>query len=321
LALIFFTPVIAWNAANDWASFYFQTIGRHSSEFHFGLHELVGSVLLLLTPTGMLSVAAVWLRRKRVRPALSDDLRRSAFRLLVCLTLVPLAVFFIFSLFRLSKLNWTGPVWLAMLPFVALFTRPAGDRSDAGSNPKPFFPRLWPATTAIVLVFYGAVLHYVVLGLPGVPYPHNMPGIGRRDLAQQIFEVAMAETQPNELPPLVVCWDAQRMAGWLAYYLDRASSASSQSRKQHLTVQATGPHFFGDLSQMFAYWYPLEIFKGRQLLFVSPSRGPLNYLRVLARATPLGRTQKIVARNHGKIAGTYFYRLFRAGDALPAPDP
>ena len=111
------------------------------------------------------------------------------------------------------------------------------------------------------------------------------------------------------------------MAGWLAYYLDRASLTISHGDHPQPALTATGPHYFGDESQMFAYWYPPETFKGQRLLFVSPSRGPLNYLRVLARATPLGRTQKIVARHHGKVAGTYFYRLFQADGAAIDPSP
>jgi dolichol-phosphate mannosyltransferase len=312
LALVIFSPVIAWNAANGWASFYFQGIGRHGAGFNFGLQDLIGSTLLLLTPTGLLSVAGILLCRKRVLPELAAGTRREAFRLLVCLTFVPLAVFFGFSLFRMSKLNWTGPIWLGVLPLLALFTQPVGPAAPTGQPPKPFFARLWPATTATVLVLYGALLHYLVLGLPGVPYPHNLLGIGKRDLARQISEAAKKVEAQDGQRPLVVCWKAERMAGWMAYYLSRASQDTPIGAVSEAALTTTGPHLFGDEDRMFSYWHPAEIFRGRLFLFVAPERAPLNFHRVLARATPLGRTQKIVVRNHGEVAGTYFYRLFRA---------
>jgi dolichol-phosphate mannosyltransferase len=121
LALALFTPVIVWNAGNEWASFAFQGTRRLAKEAQFGLHTLVLSGLLLLTPLGLLgALRTLVARRSPLDAQLQDtdpDGRRKLFAM--CFTLLPLGVFVLFSLFHVPKFNWTGPVWLAALPLLA----------------------------------------------------------------------------------------------------------------------------------------------------------------------------------------------------------
>ena len=58
IALIIFSPVILWNYQHGWASFLFQTQHRMASAFRFSTPELLGAILLLLTPTGLIAVWA-----------------------------------------------------------------------------------------------------------------------------------------------------------------------------------------------------------------------------------------------------------------------
>ncbi len=58
LAAAIFSPVILWNAEHDWASFAFQTSRRIAEASKFALHKLIASALVLITPTGVLAVAA-----------------------------------------------------------------------------------------------------------------------------------------------------------------------------------------------------------------------------------------------------------------------
>ena len=118
-----FSPVVIWNFLNDWASFSFQGQQRLEQPMHFSLPILMGSILLLLTPVGLVAASRTlfarsgpdgsWLADRR--NWLAD--RRNAF--MAIYTLVPLSVFIFFSLFHEVKLNWTGPVWLAILPALA----------------------------------------------------------------------------------------------------------------------------------------------------------------------------------------------------------
>ena len=59
LALALFSPVLVWNAQHGWASFVFQTSRRVAEAPQFALHKLIGSMVVLLTPTGLLAVAGI----------------------------------------------------------------------------------------------------------------------------------------------------------------------------------------------------------------------------------------------------------------------
>ena len=139
-----FSPVVIWNFLNDWASFSFQGQQRLEQPMHFSLPILLGSILLLLTPVGLVAASRTlfarsgpdgsWLADRR--NWLAD--RRNAF--MAIYTLVPLSVFIFFSLFHEVKLNWTGPVWLAILPALAAKLRGARPNSGIiGRGGEPLF--------------------------------------------------------------------------------------------------------------------------------------------------------------------------------------
>ena len=100
--------------AHHWASFAFQSTGRLHESRRFALPALLGSILLLLTPVGMV-LAVQSLRPRRDEPPPEARRRRFA----QVFTLVPLLVFVVFSVVHRVKLNWTGPLWLVVVPPIA----------------------------------------------------------------------------------------------------------------------------------------------------------------------------------------------------------
>ncbi len=68
------------------------------------------------------------------------------------------------------KLNWTGPLWLATIPFVAqsiqLYTvkTKAEIKTRLGRVVLPS----WQITFISLILIYGAALHYIGIGIPGV---------------------------------------------------------------------------------------------------------------------------------------------------------
>jgi dolichol-phosphate mannosyltransferase len=102
IAAVIFSPVVIWNLLNDWASFSFQGEQRLEKPMHFSLPMLMGSIVVMLTPVGLVAASrtlvarssgpdANWLADRR--SWLAD--RRNAF--IATYTLVPLSVFVGFS--------------------------------------------------------------------------------------------------------------------------------------------------------------------------------------------------------------------------------
>ncbi|MCH8924065.1 MAG: glycosyltransferase family 39 protein, partial [Planctomycetes bacterium] len=192
-SLAIFSPVIIWNALNDWVSFKFQGLRRLEGGGGFELFELIGNAAVLLTPVGFFGVLIAMLPARfggtrfvggdsRRRPANGDDsdgddpnsrmdrrrespptnaIRQRRFSLIF--TLTPLAVFVVQSLQNPTKFNWTGPVWLAALPLLAIdMTAVAG---EVRGRLKTVGRALWKPTLLAMPVFYAAAMYVIAVGL------------------------------------------------------------------------------------------------------------------------------------------------------------
>jgi len=257
LALFLFLPVIVWNAKHGWASFIFQGPRRFQDSLDFTLPALLGSVLVLLAPTGAAAAfAAGWSTAgsKAEREGVGRALGRRGRLFIALFTVLPFLFFLAFSLGRNAKLNWTGPLWLAIIPLMAWQMAPA-----EGGRPGRLvrsLQRAWPFTVAATMLFFGAFLHFWVLGLPGLPYPKVADFsviTGWRDLAQKI-ELVEKETEiSTEVKPWVVGMDKNNIASELAFY--RHNPGQEEARKEALS-HTLGRSIFGMDSLMFGYCFP-----------------------------------------------------------------
>ena len=233
MAGLLFLPVIVWNARHEWASFVFQGPRRVTGNFDFSLPELLGSLIVLLTPTGVMAIVAIALNRKSI---LSDLIQIHGtgggrrYHLLMLMAGIPFAVFLFFSLFRQTKLIWTGPVWLALLPLMAWLM---STHEGMGKVRLPVFGRRpWKMTVIVLALLYGALLHYMAIGLPGVPYPVNRVGFGWREISAQIEQLVNDIEANTGERPFVVGMDKDHINSWLAFYRGRTNPAFKRSSHQ-----------------------------------------------------------------------------------------
>jgi dolichol-phosphate mannosyltransferase len=166
LALLLFSPVIIWNSEHEWASFLFQSARRIGTNYEFSVHVLIMQMLVMLTPTGLFAALLVFLPRICTRiagPALSD---RNCLFMWVFIG-VPLTVFLGYSMSHSmsAHLFWNGPVWLATLPTVAWLMVKTNDQHAILAR----LQAAWKPTIVVTVLLYATTLHYLVLGLPGVP--------------------------------------------------------------------------------------------------------------------------------------------------------
>lgn len=110
-----FTPVIYWNATHEWVSFVFQSSRRFEATSSLNIHNLLGLVVLFITPLGMLGL---WDLVKRTNTNM--DMSNTSKRFLQVYTLIPLGFFIVFSLNHEVNFNWIGPLFLAFIPWIAL---------------------------------------------------------------------------------------------------------------------------------------------------------------------------------------------------------
>jgi dolichol-phosphate mannosyltransferase len=294
LALAIFSPVIIWNSQHAWASFAFQTSRRLAEMPQFALHKLIGSMIVLLTPTGLLAViAALWSRHNSTETSASR--RRRLFNLAV---LLPIAVFIAFSLRHEVKLDWTGAPWTAALPAMALMMV----NPDVAGRLAKWARAAWMPTMLVVLLIYGAGLQYLVLGQPGAGYDRHIEVIpvGWRDLSAHIVAAANANRQETGTAPLIVGMDRYAIASELAFYGGARSAAGLATANSHL---------FGGMGLMYAQWLPPKLQDGRNLLLVAWTAAELDNEYIRARVERLGPIEDDALMRDGILIRHYYHRM------------
>jgi dolichol-phosphate mannosyltransferase len=296
-ALAVFSPVIVWNARHDWASFAFQTSRRLAEAPQFALHKLIASALVLITPTGVVAVAAALLRGDS---GVDDDPQAMRRRLFMSLAiLVPLSVFVAFSLRHEVKLDWTGAMWTAALPALGC-SMIAARLNVRGLG--AWIRSAWAPTIVTMLLIYGAGLHYLVLGLPGVGYGKHIElvPVGWRDLTRHVLHAADDYRKETGSDVLIVGMDRYAIASEVAFY---------GRRQLHSTVETMNSYLFDGMSLMYGRWTPPESQQHRNLLLVAFSAGELQGPEIESHVKRLGPIEDMVLMQDGSVIRHYYYRL------------
>jgi dolichol-phosphate mannosyltransferase len=259
--------------------------------------------VVLLTPVGLVAASrtlfarssgpgASWLADRR--SWLAD--RRNAF--IAIYTLVPLSVFVAFSLFHEVKLNWTGPVWLAILPALAgrlVAQEPTGSSAKVSR-------RSWLATVAVALLIYGAALHYLVLGLPGIAPSTSLMAIpiGWKEFGAEVEKIATDIENATGKEPLRVGMDRYFLSSEIAFY----------DPDQDAVPHTAGRSLFGLDSLMYERWIPPAVAKGRDILLVSRrSGGRIAAESLSARFRTLGPIQEHIVHKGAIPVGRFYWRI------------
>jgi dolichol-phosphate mannosyltransferase len=298
LAAVIFSPVLIWNAQHDWASFAFQTSRRLADVPRFTLHRLIASMLILLTPTGVLAIAAFLFTRNPGEATLNSDGGRW-WRLMTLSILLPLAVFAAFSLRHEVKLDWTGAPMTAALPLLGYSVVALGGRIGAFARR---IQAAWTPTIVLMLLIYGAGLHYLVLGLPGLGFGKHIElvPVGWRDLSAHITETAAEYRRKSGNDALIVGMDRYAIASEIAFYGGARLPSGLETANSHL---------FGGMGLMYGRWVPSGSQEHRNLLLVAFDPHELEGQEIAAHVQGFGPIEDDVLTHDGKVVRHYYHRL------------
>jgi dolichol-phosphate mannosyltransferase len=331
VSLAVFSPVILWNAQHEWASFVFQTSRRLAEAPKFALHKLIATVLVLITPTGALAVAAAFTHAPPAagsgnggtdtrtgssadtRPGVGTDFdpggQASRARLFIQMAiLIPVATFVVFSLRHEIKLDWTGAPWTAALPLMGAGMAAAG----AASGLRAWVRAAWLPTVIVMLLIYGAGLHYLVLGFPGLGYGGRIEllPVGWQQLGSRIEQIAAQVRGQTGREPLIVGMDRYAVASEIAFY-GRGREAAA--------VETSSAHLFAGIGLMYERWTPPTMQEGRTLLLVALDPGELGGKAVESRCESLGPVEDEVLTKNGHVVRHYYHRLAYNYHSIPRP--
>ena len=213
-------------------------------------------------------------------------------------TLVPLAVLAAASLRAETKIHWTGPIWLAVLPVLAATM----SRPGLGDGPLDrLLARSWvPVVHGLMLVYAYGLFYYPVWGVAGVRAHHHYVQMGWRDLRRQVQGIEEDVLRETGRRPAVVGLDKHNTADEMAFYDPRGDGARDTASR-HL--------FYDENALMYEYWFPRDAFAGHDLIVVARRRNDVEDPRVAAAATRLGPVHALTAQKGGVPVGTYYARV------------
>ena len=291
-AFLLFSPVLIWNYDNQWASFAFQSADRISKPFEFSLHMLLVHVLAVLTPAGIIAGAAfllplhsAWFRHLRAQLLPERELDR---RFMLVFTLIPLCVFAFFSLTHEVKVNWTGPVFLSLLPVLG--------RSVS------VLRKTWLWTAALLLIFYAVFLQYISSGFPHVPYPRGAyKFFTGNEIASRVMEIERKVADSSGNSPVVVGMDKHYLASQLGFYRAKLSGGQAE--------ETAGRSLFGLPSLMYHFWSRPGDFVGRNMLLISKTAGDIDSSLLAPHFKSIGSVEEIINTKNGFMVGRLYYRV------------
>jgi dolichol-phosphate mannosyltransferase len=293
-ATALFSPVVAWNAAHGWLSFEFQGSRRWlSDDVVFSAPTLLLFIAIVLGPVGLLLAATSTARLTRLLAA--RRLCRSE-TFLAVFTFVPLAVFIAFSQFHAVKLNWTGPIWLALLPLMARMIETA--LRSASMTKVATAAQVLAIGTVLV---FSVLLHYLALGLPLVGYPKGLRAIpiAFEEFVSAAEEVKARVAATTDGRPLLVGMDKYNVASELGFY------GRGRTRLDDITSR----NLFGDSGLMFEHWRSAQALSGRVVIMVGLKEDSLSGQGLANWFEEIGPIEQRTIYKGGTEAGRFFYRI------------
>ncbi len=299
IALIIFSPDIIWNVQHHWVSFLFQSERRVEGVREFATVRLLWQIVLLLTPLGVIGFIAFLFKGRSL-------MAKRSFLFFLLIIAAPLAVFLFFSLSKGVKLNWTGPLWLGLIPILAAFMA-----MEKGSFLNDLCRRWWQPTAVAMLVIYGLALHYYSLGLPGVATFRHPFLSGWDGLARQIEKIVDKDQKKDGKRPVVVGMDKYQIASGLAFYRYKNEIASGQKGSAHAIAETTAWNIFGWNGLMYDYWFPPTSLDGRDLLLVASSKEDIADRVFASYVRKIGPVREVNVTMNGYAIDQYYVRLVR----------
>jgi len=299
LAAAIFSPVLIWNARHDWASFAFQTTGRLAQP-KFNLHILILAAVYAVAPLGLV---AAWagLRRSNAADDRSAPALPARSRLFCAVfTLVPLSVFVVASLRVQSKINWTGPAFLAAVPAMALAIVGAAAAVRGGDSPGPvrWVRAMVRPTVGTVLVLFGVACHVLSLGVPGVGWITSW-GAGWKPLAVSVDSLEGSIRNTTGEQPVVVGLGRYKLASELTFYDPDVRPGEP----------IASDNIVGGQGLMYEWWTPAGSMKGRTALLVAKDPADLADQRVARHFDRLEPMIELPVEHHGRSVGTWYARV------------
>ena len=303
ISLGLFSPVIIWNMLNDWASFAFQSSRRVSdvtSEFYF--HGLVIDMAILYLPT---TLFIIWkllpYLRQNFSSVIDAQQDRSNLKFLFCFLffILPASVFIIYSFRHETKLNWTGPAFLSIIPWVGYWLHTKASET---------IKKITITTAATFVLIICIVFQYLSFGLPLIPYGQSLHRIlGWRSMSEAVIAQADNMTVVDGQAPIIAGMDKHFIASNLSFY----SHSLNRNNKNWTQYEFTSRNIIDEYALMWGIWSHSKEYQGKTILMVAKNKNDLSDERLSSKFSVLEPIKQLDLKTRDKTTRTYYTRVGR----------
>ncbi|KTD33741.1 dolichyl-phosphate mannosyltransferase [Legionella nautarum] len=296
ISLTIFIPVIYWNATHQWASFLFQSSRRFHDSFSFSFHILISLVLIYLTPAGIFGLST--LLSKEYSKKLITIKTKHFFQIYM---LVPLLFFSLFSLFHSIRVNWIGPIFLAIVPWLSLLIV---------SNQKIMsitFRKSWVITCFFLLVIYSSLIYCILLDKPEkIRHTLFEKLIPWDNFTWKIHTIAQKWKSKTHQTPIILPLDTYNIASELAFYQQKYLNQG----KINTLYKVIGWHVFGFNSLMYKYWEDVGGIQNENIILISQKMTAFSYPQLDQKLISLSSIKPIHYYDKNGHRSLVFYYKF-----------
>ncbi|CEG59036.1 ArnT family glycosyltransferase [Legionella fallonii] len=306
IALLIFTPVIYWNATHQWVSFIFQSSRRLVSTSSIRLHHVILLTLFFLMPIGIYGFCQLM---KKNSPEISS-ISTNTKHFMRIFTLVPLTIFALFSLNHAVKFNWVGPIFLALIPWLAALI---------ANNPATRLS--WLKSCVFLLGCYAIILMFLFFNTSQTIHKKYLKDILAWDKLTQQFNILAAKIEEEmQQSPTFVPLDSYHIGSELSFYQAKLLSQGGITK----SYPVAGSHVFGNNSLMYRYWSNKIDYLDKPLILISTEPASFDNPILKEQTIEQSVMKRIVSVSQGQgIKGIpYYYKVvrIRKKNAISHPD-
>lgn len=303
ISLIFFTPVIYWNATHEWASFAFQSIHRFSDDFYFYVPYFFLFIFIFTTHLGIYGLFQLikW------RP--ESTFKKADRFFIFTVSILPLAFFGYQSYGHVIKVNWIIPTLLGLIPWFSHLIKQANKTRIVN------YYHSWVVTGIGLLMTYAIFLSYILYDVPDLHLKKLLANnMAWGSLTKEINLIAHQTEDRFHTEPILVGLDRYYINSELSFY-------QALFAKQNNVLQSyptIGRHVFNRSSLMYQYWYTTPLPKNTILILIATHPNYFNMNSIKKNTSLLSSTQSIQALSQGKskIVNQYYYQIVKTHETL-----
>jgi dolichol-phosphate mannosyltransferase len=308
IAMAIFSPVIIWNAQNNWVSFEFQTLRRISGNFEFGLPKLIGVSLILITPLGLIECLATLFPSKKMSKRffsgkISQPQKLKFFISFFVFTAA--CVFILFSLSHSPKTNWLGPIFLPALPFMAWGIVYGGQ--FPASRSFRYVNALWKPTFVASTLVLGIAVYMLTIGAVVMEPANKLRTYGPsvwKEVSESV-EGIRDSIGNHEHHPIIVSMDKYFLPSELAFYSKPEENGQPRVAGRGFFSEI----FSGDRGLMWNQWVDKHNYFGQDVLLVDFKRKHIERQWLKDYFDSMSPVQRQAVEKDSKTVCFYYWRV------------